>query len=69
MDFKAHRAWNTALTNWRRAGVDIATLAKIAGHSNVSHTEHQLGDITPEELARVPDARGRVLGRKAIQGE
>jgi integrase len=66
MHFMAHRARNTALTNWRRAGVDIATLAKIAGHSDISHTEHYLGDITPEEIARIPDAFGRFLGRRVV---
>lgn len=66
IDFKIHRARNTALTNWRRAGVDIATLAKLAGHSDIAHTEHYLGDITPEEIARVPDAFGRFYGKKAI---
>ncbi len=66
IDFKAHRARNTALTNWRRAGVDIATLAKLAGHSDIAHTEHYLGDITPEEIARIPDAFGRFYGRKAV---
>lgn len=53
-------------TNWRRAGVDIATTAKLAGHADISNTEHYLGDITPEEIARVPDAFGRILGRRAI---
>jgi integrase/recombinase XerD len=67
IDFKAHRARNTALTNWHRTGVDIATLAKLAGHSDISHTEHYLGDITPEEIARVPDAFGRIYyGKRAI---
>jgi len=66
IDFKIHRARNTALTNWRRAGVDIATLAKLAGHSDIAHTEHYLGDITPEEIARVPDAFGQFYGRKAV---
>jgi integrase len=65
IDFKIHRARNTALTNWRRAGVDIATIAKLAGHTDISHTEHYLGDITPEELAKVPDAFGRFY-RKAV---
>jgi integrase len=65
MDFKIHRARNTALTNWRRAGVDIATLSKLAGHKDIAHTEHYLGDITPEELARIPDAFGKFYGRKA----
>lgn len=63
--FMAHRARNTGLTDWRRAGVDIATLAKIAGHSDISHTERYLGDITPEEIARVPDAFARFHGRRA----
>lgn len=65
IDFKIHRARNTALTNWRRAGVDIATLAKLAGHSDIAHTEHYLGDITPEEIARIPDAFGRFYGKRA----
>lgn len=65
IDFKIHRARNTALTNWRRAGVDIATLAKLAGHSDIAHTEHYLGDITPEEIARIPDAFGKFYGRRA----
>jgi integrase len=65
IDFKAHRARNTALTDWRRAGVDIALIAQIAGHSDISHTEHYLGDITPAEVARIPDAFGRFHGRRA----
>lgn len=65
IDFKIHRARNTALTNWRRAGVDIATIAKLAGHTDIAHTEHYLGDITPEEIAKVPDAFGRFY-RKAV---
>ncbi|HVR88332.1 MAG TPA: tyrosine-type recombinase/integrase [Candidatus Limnocylindria bacterium] len=65
IDFKIHRARNTALTNWRRAGVDIATLAKLAGHADIAHTEHYLGDITPEEIARIPDAFGRFYGKRA----
>lgn len=63
--FMAHRARNTGLTNWRRAGVDIATLAKLAGHSDISHTEHYLGDITPEEIKRVPDAFAQFYGKRA----
>ncbi|MDQ6857475.1 MAG: site-specific integrase [Chloroflexota bacterium] len=66
IDFKVHRARNTALTNWRRAGVDIATLARLAGHTDIAHTEHYLGDITPEEIARVPDAFGRFYGKQAV---
>jgi integrase len=65
IDFKIHRARNTALTNWRRAGVDIATIAKLAGHTDISHTDHYLGDITPAEIASVPDAFGRFY-RKAV---
>lgn len=65
IDFKIHRARNTALTNWRRAGVDIATLSKLAGHKDIAHTEHYLGDITPEELARIPDAFSKFYGRRA----
>jgi integrase len=63
--FMAHRARNTGLTDWRRAGVDIATLAKLAGHSDISHTEHYLGDITPAEIARIPDAFSMFHGRRA----
>jgi len=63
--FMAHRARNTGLTDWRRAGVDIATLAKLAGHSDIAHTEHYLGDITPAEIARVPDAFSMFHGRRA----
>jgi len=44
--------------------VDIATLSKLAGHKDIAHTEHYLGDITPEELARIPDAFGKVYGRR-----
>jgi len=45
--------------------VDIATIAKLAGHSDIAHTEHYLGDITPEEIARIPDAFGRFYGKRA----
>jgi integrase/recombinase XerD len=64
--FMAHRGRNTALTNWRRAGVDVATIAKLAGHSDIAHTDRYLGDITPEEIKRVPDAFGQFYGRKAV---
>jgi integrase/recombinase XerD len=50
IDFKVHRARNTALTNWRRAGVDIATLAKLAGHADIAH---------PSEIVGVPRASPR----------
>ena len=63
--FMAHRARNTGLTDWRRAGVDIATIAKLAGHADIAHTEHYLGDITPAEIARVPDAFAMFHGRRA----
>jgi integrase len=63
--FMAHRARNTGLTNWRRAGVDIATIAKLAGHTDIAHTEHYLGNITPEEIARVPDAFSQIYGKRA----
>jgi hypothetical protein len=43
----------------------IATLSKLAGHKDIAHTEHNLGDITPEELARIPDALGRFYARRA----
>lgn len=65
VNFMAHRARNTGLTDWRRAGVDIATLAKIAGHSDISHTDHYLGDITPAEIKRIPDAFAQFHGRRA----
>lgn len=65
VNFMAHRARNTGLTNWRRAGVDIATIAKLAGHTDISHTEHYLGDITPEEIRRVPDAFSQFYGKRA----
>jgi site-specific recombinase XerD len=66
LDFKIHRARNTALTNWRRGGADIELIAQLAGHSDIAHTKIYLGALTPEELARVPDAFGRFYGRKAI---
>lgn len=63
LDFKLHRARNTALTNWHRAGVDIRTLGYLAGHSRIEHTERYLGAITPAQIDAVPDAFARV--RKA----
>lgn len=65
VNFMAHRARNTGLTDWRRAGVDIATIAKLAGHTDISHTDHYLGDITPAEIRRVPDAFTMFHGRRA----
>lgn len=65
VNFMAHRARNTGLTDWRRAGVDIATISKLAGHTDISHTDHYLGDITPAEVARVPDAFSLFHGRRA----
>ncbi len=62
LDVKIHRTRNTALANWRRAGVDIATIAKLAGHADIAQTEHDLGDITLEEIAQDPDAFGRSTG-------
>jgi integrase len=67
---RAFTSWltgrNTGLTNWRRAGVDIATIAKLAGHTDIAHTEHYLGNITPEEIARVPDAFSQIYGKQAV---
>ncbi len=65
LDFKIHRARNTALTNWRRGGADIE-LIQLAGHSDIAHMKIYLGALTPEELARVPDAFGRFYGKRAV---
>ncbi|MBM4421575.1 MAG: phage integrase family protein, partial [Chloroflexi bacterium] len=64
VDFKAHRARNTALTNWRRAGVDIWTIGKIAGHKRIEHTAHYMNQITPAEIANIPDAYAQIYGRR-----
>jgi integrase/recombinase XerD len=65
VDFKAHRARNTALTNWRRAGTDIWTIGKIAGHKRIEHTANYMGAITPAEIESVPDAFSRFHGRRS----
>lgn len=53
VDFKLHRARNTAITNWLRAGTDLYTTMHLAGHKNPKVTERYAGKLTDEELARM----------------
>ncbi len=47
--------WSIALTNWRRA--DVATIAKLARHSDISQTEHYLGDTRRGHTRASPTLR------------
>ncbi len=50
MDFKLHRGRNTAITNWLRAGNDLHTTMKLAGHKSPKVTERYAGEFSDEEL-------------------
>ncbi len=67
MDFKIHRARNTAITNWLRAGTDLYTTMHLAGHKNPKVTERYAGKLSDEELARMArPAFSIIYGRKAV---
>ncbi len=76
IDFKIHRARNTAITNWLRSGTDLYTTMHLAGHKSPKVTERYAGKLTDEELARMArpafsnDLReeGRVVTRMKSPG-
>lgn len=51
IDFKLHRARNTAFTNWLRAGTDLYTTMHLAGHKSPKVTERYAGGLSDDELA------------------
>jgi integrase len=53
MDFKIHRARNTAITNWLRNGNDLHTTMKLAGHKSPKVTERYAGEFTDDELRKL----------------
>ncbi|TMC43891.1 MAG: site-specific integrase [Chloroflexi bacterium] len=53
MDFKLHRARNTAITNWLRNGNDLHTTMKLAGHKSPKVTERYAGEFTDDELRKL----------------
>ena len=67
VDFKIHRARNTAITNWLRAGTDLYTTMHLAGHKNPKVTERYAGKLTDDELARMArPAFSMIYGKKAV---
>ena len=53
MDFKLHRARNTAITNWLRNGNNLHTTMKLAGHKSPKVTERYAGEFTDDELRKL----------------
>jgi len=67
IDFKLHRARNTAITNWLSAGVDLRTTMRLAGHKSPKVTDRYAGTFTDEELAQVTrPAFSLIYGKKAV---
>ena len=67
IDFKLHRARNTAITNWLRAGTDLYTTMHLAGHKSPKVTERYAGKLTDEELSRMTrPAFSMIYGKKAV---
>jgi integrase len=67
VDFKLHRARNTAITNWLRAGVDLHTTMRLAGHKSPKVTERYAGAFSDEELAQLTrPAFSLIYGKKAV---
>jgi len=65
IDFSAYRMRHTAITNWVRAGVETLVVKQLAGHKSVVTTQRYVGELTREDLARIPSAFTRIYGRVA----
>ena len=67
VDFKLHRTRNTAITNWLRAGTDLYTTMRLAGHKSPKVTERYAGGFSVEELARLArPAFSMIYGKKGV---
>jgi len=67
VDFKLHRARNTAITNWLRAGTDLYTTMHLAGHKSPKVTERYAGGLSDAELQRMTrPAFSMIYGKKAV---
>lgn len=66
IDFKMHRARNTAITNWLRAGTDLYTTMHLAGHKSPKVTERYAGKLTDEELSRMARPAFSMIYKKAV---
>jgi integrase len=67
VDFKIHRTRNTAITNWLRAGTDLYTTMRLAGHKSPKVTERYAGGFSDDELARLArPAFSMIYGKKAV---
>lgn len=65
LDFKIHRARNTAITNWLRTGNDLHTTMKLAGHKSPKVTERYAGEFSDEELKKlVRPSFGAIYGKR-----
>jgi len=65
VDFSAYRMRHTGITNWVRAGVETLVVKQLAGHKSVVTTQRYVGELTREDLARIPSAFTRIYGRVA----
>ena len=52
-NFMIHRARNTAITNWLRAGTDLYTVMQLAGHTNPKVTVRYAGKLNEADLTRL----------------
>lgn len=67
VDFKIHRARNTAITNRLRAGTYLHATMRLAGHKSPKVTERYAGGFSDEELRRMArPAFSMIDGNKAV---
>jgi integrase/recombinase XerC/integrase/recombinase XerD len=67
--FTLHTLRRTYLNTLRRAGVDIATLTKIAGHKSFQTTMAHYLEIVPEDVANAVGASGARLVERSPYAE
>jgi integrase len=62
IDTRLHDLRHAAITQMVAAGVDLAKVAAVAGHSNLSFTIAQYAHLRPEHLREAADAMDKAYG-------
>lgn len=65
IDFSSYLMRHTGITNWVRRGVPAPIIQRLAGHKSFVTTQGYVGQLTREDLARVPKAFTETYGRIA----
>lgn len=65
IEFSSYLMRHTGITNWVRRGVPAPIIQRLAGHRSFVTTQGYVGQLTREDLARVPQAFTQTYGRIA----